>query len=340
MHKNPLLKETGEFSLIKKLELLNRNSNIESSSLIAGIGDDAAVVEKDSNNCLLITADSLVENIHFSLNYTTAFMLGKKCLAVNLSDIAAMGGNPLYYLVCLCAPAATPLQLIQDIYAGMKNMANKYSLLLVGGDTVASDRGITISITIIGEAKKDRVVFRHGAKKGDHIFVTGYPGDSALGLEILRKGSFKEPKSRIIKKHISPVPRIEAGKALSKHRIASSMIDVSDGIASDMRHIMEQSMVGASIFSSSLKLSKSYRTYCSLRKDEEYFYPALCGGEDYELLFTAGHEKNTEIKALEKKLGIPITHIGEVTGNKGVLEIIGTDGKPLKFEKEGFAHFK
>lgn len=338
MPKKQTLRQTGEFSLIRIIEQLG--SSRLPASVIAGIGDDAAVVAKDPDSCLLITADCLVENTHFKKDYTSAFLLGKKCIAVNISDIAAMGGTPLYYIVCLSAPSETPVRWVKDLYTGMKRIAEQQGMFLVGGDTVASEETVSVSVTVIGEAKRQEVVFRHGARTGDNIFLTGYPGDSALGLHLLEKGFPQNSGNRLIKKHHSPVPRVDAGQALSRRRIASSMIDTSDGIVSDMGHIMAQSRVGAKIFTRKLRLSNSYRKYASSLHAEEYFYPALCGGEDYELLFTAGNENTEAVKTLEKELGIPITCIGQITKNTGQLEIIGMDGTPVRLERKGFSHFK
>ena len=179
------IKKLGEFGLIEKIA---RSAAVSDPQVVKAIGDDAAVVSLDRTACLLVTTDILKEGIHFKKEFSSPFVLGKKCLSVNLSDIAAMGGTPQYYFVSIAIPPDTQYGFIRDLYRGMNAQARRFGVQLLGGDTTASQDSLVISITLLGRAAKRHVLYRHGASPGDLIFVTGTLGDSALGLMLLEKG--------------------------------------------------------------------------------------------------------------------------------------------------------
>ncbi|MBN2107315.1 MAG: thiamine-phosphate kinase [Deltaproteobacteria bacterium] len=328
------IKSLGEFGLISRIA---RIAAAADPLVVKAIGDDAAVVSLGRGRCLLMTTDLLKEGIHFKTAFSSPFLLGKKCLSVNLSDIAAMGGEPTYYVVSLAAPPETPYGFVRDLYRGMAAQARRFGASLLGGDTTASQDGLVVSITLLGKARQAQVLYRHGARPGELVYVTGTLGDSALGLALLHGGR-AGPHNRLVRRHLDPQPRLAAGQVLARTHAASAMMDISDGLAGDLRHIMEQSGVGARIFLDRLPLSAAYRTYCPACAGN-FYLPALGGGEDYELLFTAPAEKEKTVRLISKRLGLPMTCIGRITGKRPGLTLIGSDGKPARLPEAGFRHF-
>jgi len=328
------LREIGEFGLIDRIR---KRMTATDPALLQGIGDDVAVIEMHGK-VLLATTDILIENIHFDRSWTDPFRLGKKALMVNLSDIAAMGGIPKYFLISLGLPKNLSLPFISSFYRGLKEGAKRFQVDLIGGDTSLSQK-IVINICLIGEGKKGDLLFRKGAKVGNDLFVSGTLGDAALGLKILQKKEFMGRPKGLIEKHLSPCPRIELGQAIARHRLATAMIDVSDGLLIDTTHLLEESGVGARIWEDRIPLSRSYRKWIhSFSKDP--YQIALTGGEDYELLFTASPEERKKISGLARSLKIPVTWIGEILPQKKGFHIMRRDGKEYSPGHLGFNHFK
>jgi len=328
------LQEIGEFGLISKIKNWMDASRAD---VVQGIGDDVAVIEM-GEKALLITTDILIEGIHFERSWIDPFRLGEKALAVNLSDIAAMGGIPKHFLISLGLPKTLPFSFISLFYHGLKKMANRFQVDLIGGDTSLSQK-IIINICLIGEGIKKNLLFRNGAKVGDNLYVSGTLGDAALGLKILQdKGTKRKPRG-LIDKHLSPNPRIELGQALGKKKIASAMIDVSDGLLSDIFHIIEESKVGARIWEDRIPLSSLYRRWVWTYSKAPYRI-ALSGGEDYELLFTASPKWEDVILSLARSLNVPITRVGEILPEKEGFHVIGKKGKKIPQHRLGFDHFK
>lgn len=330
------LRELGEFGLIRRIGKWMARSD---PALVQGIGDDVAVIETygTDGKCLLATTDLLIEDIDFKRSWADPFRLGKKALAVNLSDIAAMGGTPRYFLISLGLPRTTSLSFISSFYRGLKKAAKGYDVLLIGGDVSLSQK-IVINICVLGEGKKRNLLFRRGAKAGDDLFVSGTLGDSALGLKILQKSGLKGKPQRLIERHLSPVPRIKLGQALSQHRLATAMIDISDGLLLDTSHLLESSRVGACIWEERILLSRLYREQIHFYSKNLYRF-ALSGGEDYELLFTALPGKKERILSLSATLKIPITWIGKILPQQGGFHVIDKDGKEYSPSRLGFEHF-
>ena len=328
------IKKLGEFGLIENIA---RIAAVSDPQVVKAIGDDAAVVSLDRTACLLVTTDMLKEGIHFKKEFSSPYVLGKKSLSVNLSDIAAMGGAPLYYFVSIAIPPDTDYRFIKELYRGMNAQARRFGAHLLGGDTTASQDSLVISITLLGKAAKSHVLYRHGARPGDLIFVTGTLGDSALGLMLLEKG-LGSLRDGLVKRHIDPQPRIEAGHALACSRMASSMMDISDGLLGDMQHIMKQSGVGARISLDRLPLSAAYRRQCP-QLSRDFYVPALCGGEDYELLFTVPQRNEKRVQALAEKLNVSMTCIGQITGKRPGLVVTDQHGKRVRPLPTGYRHF-
>jgi thiamine-monophosphate kinase len=323
----------GEFGLISRVRKWTSSWD---PSVLQGIGDDVAVMEM-GDEALLATTDILIEGIHFDRSWMDPYNLGKKALAVNLSDIAAMGGIPKYFLISLGLPKHLPLPFISRFYRGLRAEAKRYRVDLVGGDTSLSEK-IIINVCLLGKGGKKSLVFRKGARPGDELFVSGTLGDSALGMKILQEKDFRGRPKRLISKHLCPSPRLQLGQALAGHRWATAMIDVSDGLLSDTRHLLEESEVGATIWEERLPLSRSYRENIRFFSKDP-FQMALSGGEDYELLFTAPAGLRRKIISLGRSLKLPITCIGKIYPDKR-LWIARENGETYLPPRLGFDHFR
>jgi thiamine-monophosphate kinase len=331
------LRQIGEFGLIDRIRKWMTASD---PALLQGIGDDVAVIDMGEmhDKVLLVTTDILIEGIHFNQSWIDPYRLGKKALIVNLSDIAAMGGGPKYFLISLGLPKNLSLPFVSLLYRGLKEGAKRFQVNLIGGDTSLSQK-IVINICLLGEGKRGNLLFRRGARVGDDLIVSGTLGDAALGLRILqKKGLMGRPKG-LIEKHLSPCPRIELGQAISRHGLATAMIDVSDGLLIDTVHLLKESGVGARIWEDRIPLSKPYRKWIHFYSKDRYQI-ALTGGEDYELLFTAPSETRKKVSNLALSSKIPITRIGEILPRKEGLRIVRKDGTEYSPDRLGFNHFK
>ncbi|MFQ5901701.1 MAG: thiamine-phosphate kinase [Thermodesulfobacteriota bacterium] len=336
------IRKLGESGLIKEIA---QEISFSDPKVIMGVGDDAAVTEVESNEYLLSTVDTLIEDVHFSLYYTSASLLGRKAVTVSLSDIAAMGGTPNYILVSIAIPDKIESNFVSLLYKGIKEQADSYSVRVIGGDTLSSPDKLIVSIFMLGKVSRRQVVFRNGAKEGDKIYVTGTVGDSALGLKILKQGCHyngldidKSPYRQATLAHIDPKPRVEIGKVLAERGLATAMIDISDGLLKDMRHITEESGVGANIYLSKLPLSTALKKHL-VETPEDLTLP-LSGGEDYELLFTSSPSLSYKVEATSRELRCPISYIGDIVSPTKGTNVIGKDGKNILIKYEGFDHFR
>ncbi len=328
------LRKIGEFGLLRRVREWMKASD---PSLIQGMGDDVAVFET-GGKALLATTDILIEDVHFERAWIDPYHLGKKALAVNLSDIAAMGGTPRYFLLSLGLPKNLSLAFISRFYKGLREMARPFGVDLIGGDTSLSSK-IIVNICLLGEGEKRSLIYRKGARVGDDLYVTGTLGGSALGLKILqRKRTGARPRG-LIEKHLSPRPRVEVGQAIGKKKLATAMIDVSDGLLIDVSHLLEESGKGARIWEDRLPLSRLYRKYVSSYAGDPYLF-ALSGGEDYELLFTAPPGLRERIAGLGRIWKVPVTRIGEITSSQSGFRIIRKNGTEYFPSKTGFDHFR
>jgi thiamine-monophosphate kinase len=330
--------EIGEFGLIARLSKMAQNAEDKDSTawkqLLFGIGDDCAAYLA-GNEIQLATVDSLVQDVHFSFSYTSWRELGWKSVAVNLSDIAAMGGSPRYALVSLGLPSDTRVDDVVALYRGMFDIADKFGLIIVGGDTVSSPV-VFVSVTVIGSGgiDKNKMLRRSAAKLGDRIAVTNSLGASAGGLAMLQKGlKFKPSISKQLKQaHVMPNPRVFEGQLLVAKGVRCGM-DISDGLIGDLQHICTESKVGARVNADSVPVNPAVKTGFGQRGLEM----ALTGGEDYELLFTANP---AVMKKVQKTAACPITVVGEITAEKaGKVTLIDNNGKPCSVKKTGWDHF-
>ena len=326
------LRRLGEFGLIERV----RRATPKGNGVLLGIGDDAAWVANKTRSSL-VTSDILIEDVHFDLQWTSLFDLGYKTLAVNLSDIAAMGGIPAYLILGLGIPAGFSSRKIDDFYRGIRSLAAKSGVALVGGDTSIAE-ALYISACLIGHAPF-RPVTRGGAKQGNDIYVTGTLGDSALALSLLRKraGEAKHgPIKYLLSRHHRPAPRLTGGALLARERLATAMIDVSDGLLQDLGHICRASNIGAVVWENKLPLSRAYRALAGQNGTKH----ALSGGEDYELLFCAHERDRSRIEKLPKRAGVMITRIGTCVPRRRGIIVLDHLGKPLAIRSQGHDHFK
>jgi len=329
--------EIGEFGLI---ESIRKDCVTPREGVVMGIGDDCAVYQSSPGRVLLLTTDMLVEDVHFLWNSITPFQLGRKAIAVNLSDIAAMGGNPLVTLISLGIPADRAVEEIHELYRGMRDMCGRHAVSIVGGDTVAARKNLIINVSLIGEADEHEVLYRSGARPGDKIYLTGVVGDSGAGLAVL-KGEITPPASlgsHFIKAHNEPDPHITAGRAIGASRLASAMIDLSDGLLADLGHITEESGVGALLFENKIPLSRELKGLAGYADYSPLDF-ALSGGEDYVLLVTVPAKNIPEFERTCKKHGTPLLfQVGEIQEGKGI-RIMHEDGSVEEVADRGFDHF-
>lgn len=315
------------------------------SSLRRGIGDDAAVVSQFSGRESVITADLLVEEIDFRLETIPPRLLGHKALAVSLSDIAAMGARPRWALLSVGVPQDIwRSHFLDEFYEGFFALADRHGVTLVGGDVSRTPARIVIDSIVVGEAARGRAVLRSGAEAGDHIFVTGTLGGSAAGLRLIDGGARLRGRAprrleaqaieRLLLRHLRPQPRVEWGAAVGCGRLATAMIDLSDGLSSDLAHLCRESGVGALLEAPRIPVDP---LIAELRAfDIDPLSLALHGGEDFELLFTV---KPRSLARLPPEIdGTRITYIGDVTNETGRIRL-ASEGRARILKPAGFTHF-
>lgn len=299
-----------------------------SAAVRIGIGDDCAVLRIPVGHEALVTTDFSLEGIHFRRDWHSPESVGHRCLARGLSDIAAMGGQPIATFISLALPRGTPQRWIDGFSRGLLALAKKWSITLAGGDTAESPAGILADVVVLGSAPKGKAILRSGARPGDFIYVTGKLGGSAATLHRLMKNPRSKLALRDFPSHFFPEPRLEVGRILREKNLATSMIDLSDGLSTDLSHICDESSAGAEISAEAIPLAAIGRPATKVKLDS-----ALHGGEDYELLFTASHRK----KIPSQIDGIPITRIGRITGNKKI--VLLNKGRASELKPRGWEHF-
>ncbi len=302
--------------------------------VVQGIGDDCAVVTKDQKNVWLLTMDTLVESVHFDCSWHPPYLLGRKAVTVNVSDVAAMGGKPVFALLSLGLPADFEPAWATELNRGIHDACCQYGCLLIGGDTVCSPEKVSLTLTLIGEAAQDQVVYRHGACLGDTIWVSGVLGYAAAGLDCLRSGAVDPTElASCIQAHLNPEARTGLGKALAQTGCVHAMMDISDGLATDLAHLCQQSKVGARVEAEKLPGRQGLACAAALlqKKTRDWM---LAGGEDYELLFTASPQDSQIIQDVAAKHGIRVSPVGSITAQgQGVCD------KEQQISFQGFDHF-
>jgi thiamine-monophosphate kinase len=335
------ISDLGEFGLIDRL---TQNVSLHNASSLKGIGDDAAVI--DSQGFLtVVSTDMLVEGIHFDLMYTPLKHLGYKSVIVNLSDIYAMNATPKQVTVSIAMSSRFSVEALDELYEGIHRACEKYGVDLIGGDTSASNKGLIISVTAIGQGEKDKLAYRDGAKVGDLVCITGDVGGAYLGLQILEREKQiylsnpnvqpdLEEQNYLIGRQLKPEARKDIIEMFAKNQLVpTAMIDVSDGVASDLFHICKQSNVGAYLEESGVPIHPDSQLM-ALKFQLDPITCALSGGEDYELLFTIDPKDIDKIKFL------PDIYIaGEITDAKDGIKLHTKGGNIHDLQAQGWTHF-
>lgn len=312
------LRDVGEFGLIARVARRAQSAIADPAGVVLGIGDDAAVLRPRRGEDVVVTTDAVVENVHFRWKTTPAALVGARALVAAASDLAAMGARPLAVLLSLAAPAGLALDRLEACLGGLVREAARHGLPLVGGN-VARASETSLSLTVVGAVARGRALRRDRARVGDRIFVTGALGASALDLA--------RSERRGARARHRPAPRIEAGRSLARLASIGACIDVSDGLAADLGHLLEASRIGAEIDPSRLPLPRGFPRACK-KLALDPLRLAVEGGEDYELLFTV-RPRGPGAEALSRRLGLPVAEIGTIVRGRGIRGLRGT----------GFTHF-
>jgi thiamine-monophosphate kinase len=324
------------------VEALSRKFGPPPPGVVLGIGDDCAALSLDGADYLLWTVDTLVEGVHFELSYTPLTRLGRKSLVVNLSDIAAMGGIPLYALLSLSWPPAKDRAGALELGQGLAQAAREYGVAVIGGDTVASAGPLMVTVTVLGRVPGDEMVRRAGARVGDRLYVTGPLGESAAGLGLLqgRPDQDIDPslKTALSQAHLDPQPQLKAGRLLARQRLATAMIDLSDGLATDLFHVCRASAVAARIDAAAVPVSPRVKAVAPILRQDPLDL-ALKGGEDYQLLFTSPPELAGSLAQAFSQAGLPSpVCLGEIVPGEGVLLVTPTGDRDIA--GAGYDHFR
>lgn len=349
--KHTELHTVGEFGLIDRIRAL-LDFRVDDATLhdhlILGMGDDAAVFRPSPGKVQLLTTDAMVEGIHFDLTYTGLKHLGWKAIVGNISDIAAMGGEPRYATIALSLPQKISVEMVEEFYRGAAFACKKFSCLVVGGDTTTSFANMAIAVALTGVAEEGKVAYRSGARVGDLLCVTGHLGGAHAGLKILQreKGKFLqqtqsegfkpdlEPYKLALQKYLMPTPRLDIAKLLAENINVHAMIDVSDGLASEVHHICERSDVGAEVWEHNIPVESVTQKVAEGFSESVSDY-ALYGGEEYELLFTVSDE---EYKKLER-LTSDVSVLGRIVSKEKGMELVRENGERELLRAGGWDHF-
>jgi thiamine-monophosphate kinase len=337
-NKGETLACVGEFGLI--FELLKRTRN-EDPRVRAGIGDDAAVLDLGGERLLLATCDVQIEGVHFMPESCSPEDIGARAAAVNLSDIAAMGGSPCFALVSLAAPASCETRFLRQLYDGLESTLRRFGAEIVGGNTARMPERVMVDVTLVGEVEPERLKLRRGAKPGDVLCVTGSLGASRAGLMLLKDSSLSVDETlrkSALRAYRTPVPRVREGRVLGKYKTATACIDISDGLVSDARHLAERSGVCVRIDAERVPISACAEAVAKA-SGMEALSMALGGGEDFELLFTVSRSAAPEVlDHLHRETGTRAVLVGEVQDGSVGVQIMGKDGE-IEVLKIGFDHF-
>jgi len=331
------LRDLGEFGFIDRI---TRGMIVRDEPGLVGIGDDCAVFRAGGGFDLLLTTDMLVENVHFQREKIPPRMLGRKAIAVNLSDIAACGGAPKHAVVALAAPPDVNVEYLDSLSAGIRGCAHEYGVNILGGDTTSSPQGLVISVAMTGEVATGRVVLRSGAHADDWVCLTGPVGDSAAGLDLLlHHPELEQTFPDLVTAHRDPRPHVREGRAIGESGMATAMIDVSDGIAGDLGHICRASGLGATVEWSRVPLAPSFREYVAETRGDKRSL-ALSGGEDYVLLVTVNPAQGDSLTdILYRSCGTRLVRIGTMTAGSEI-QLVLPDGSIQSLTSTGWDHFR
>jgi thiamine-monophosphate kinase len=333
------LKDTGEFGLIRRIDDLLKREGVQAPGVSLGIGDDTASFKARAGYEVLVTCDCVVEGRHFLWRHISAMDLGRRSMMLNISDIGAMGGIPLYALVSLGLKNETLVKDIEDMYRGFLSELNPFNASVIGGNLTRSGDGIFIDITLIGQVEEGRAVRRSGAAPGDAILVTGYPGHSAAGLQLLLQ-SLAPEEHPLVKAYNKPSHRAREGRAAALTGCVTAMIDTSDGFLGDLGHICDESRVGALLREEKFPVSDELREAAGiLKKEPRDFF--LGDSDDYQLIITCGAK---DVERIRSSIALtydgPVTRVGEVTTPEKGLRLLLADGSEQTLSAKGWDHFR
>ena len=319
----------GEFALIERLR--NKLGAIgNDADVIVGNGDDAAVIKAADGKCWVVTCDAQVSGVHFpSTADVSGFAVGYKSLAVNVSDVAAMGGKPRFALISLGIPEQTPVSFLDDVYGGVRALSEQYDILVLGGNVTRTSGPLFVDVFLVGEVMEEKALRRSGARVGDRILVTGYLGDAAAGLHLLSGSQVRireDLYASLTRAQLEPRPCVAEGVVVAESGLATAMMDISDGLAGDIRHLCEASDVGAILWESDLPISDDLHEAASVAAKKPLEW-ALHGGEDYELLVTTPEGSVGAIQEIVRQAGgAPLTPIGEILPASQGISLKRADG--------------
>jgi thiamine-monophosphate kinase len=336
------ISQLGEFPLIDRIAQI---AAVEREDVIVGIGDDVAVLEGSGSEWILAKVDCQVEGVHFLRDAISPRQLGRKALAVNLSDIAAIGGQALYALVSLALADDTEVAWVDELYRGLRQEGDTFGVAVVGGNMARSPGGAFVDVFVLGRVRPEHVLLRSGARPGDQVLVTGRIGESAAGLQLLlhpdrAPGLSPEERQMLLDRHCTPTPRLREASVMARLGGATAAIDLSDGLSSDVGHICERSEVGVRLWAERLPISAATRQVAAEGARTPYAL-ALEGGEDYELCFTAPPARAKALSAaIEAETGTPVTIVGEILPLDRGRTLVLPDGNEVELEARGWQHWK
>ncbi len=338
-HGTVTVSDIGEAELIRRFF---EDQPVANTQQVVGIGDDCAVLDDQEQEKLLVTTDQLVERIHFIKDLSSPSDIGYKSVAVNFSDIAAMGGRPIALFLSLGLPADTPISWVEEFSQGLFELCRQHEVQLLGGDTTGSRRDIIVNITAVGKVRSEQLKLRSGAKDGEVLCVTGTLGDSAAGLRLLTDanagGLNEEHRSYLLTRHLRPRPALEEGRWLGEEPSVHAMMDLSDGLATDAGHIAARSDIGMEIDLQRIPVSDAFKSFMSVRGGDAVDLALNCG-EDYHLLCSVSREAYEDVaQRFEQRFDTPLYAVGTATaGHKDVR--YHRDGEPVALSGTGFDHF-
>jgi thiamine-monophosphate kinase len=335
------LGDVGEFGLIHRIHKLLKKEGVKTPGVTLGIGDDTASIQPRAGYELLLTCDCLIDGQHFLSDRIHPLDLGRRAMVVNLSDIGAMGGQPLYALVSLGLKTDMTVEDVENMYRGFTMELNPFGASVIGGNITKTKDAIFIDITLIGEVAQGNLMLRSTAKAGDAILVTGYPGQAAAGLKFLLRSESKKnlEEHPLVRTYNTPTHRAREGQAIARSGYATAMIDTSDGFLGDLGHICQDSGVGAELIQEKLPLSDDLRQAALELKLDPYEL-FLQDSDDYELIITAAPRNAAQIRsAVASVSNVPITEVGKITDSVGDIQLILPDGAHRQITPSGWDHF-
>ncbi len=336
------LTDTGEFGLIRLIRDLIDREGVKAPELMIGIGDDSASFLPREGYEILVTCDCMVEGRHYLRSHINPLDLGSRAMVMNISDIGAMGGMPVFATVSLGVKIDTPVDDILDMYRGFIRELNPLGAAVIGGNITRSDHSSFIDITLIGEVERGKIIRRSTAKPGDIVLVTGYPGQAAAGLNILlnNKGTGDIRSNPLVRSYNRPVHRTREGQAVALSGCVTSMIDISDGLLGDLGHICEESGAGAEIIRAALPVSAHMRAFSGAKGRDPYEI-ILGESDDYELIITCAPGNRDKVcSAITEISDVPVTEIGRITGKTDGIKIVFPDGSKHETTAIGWDHFR